>query len=193
MPRPSQVRFCPLCGTRLVLRDEHGTRRRTCPKCGFIYYRNPVPAAGVLLHDRGRVLLVKRAYDPRAGRWCLPAGFMEYGETPRHCALRELREETGLRARLGDLFGVYAGFDDPRVRAILVLYLATPLGGKLKPGDDAIEARFFPLGRPPRNIAFQAHRQALRELAAHLETVKRQAPVTPPRRARDVRLRSRRG
>src|SRR5262245_27413194 len=124
MARHAPVRFCPLCATRLVARDDHGVRRRTCPKCGYIHYRNPVPAAGVVLHERGRVLLVKRRYDPRAGAWCLPAGFMEYGETPRRCAMRELREETGLTARLGDLFGVYAGFDDPRVRSILVIYRA---------------------------------------------------------------------
>src|SRR5213592_3168671 len=112
MAQPTQVRFCPLCATRLVLRDDHGIRRRTCPQCGYIHYRNPVPAAGVLLHERGSMLLVKRRYDPRAGAWCLPAGFMEYGETPRRCAVRELREETGIVARLTGLFGVYAGFDD---------------------------------------------------------------------------------
>lgn len=163
-----RARFCPHCGTRLVLRDEHGVRRPTCPACGFIHYRNPVPAAGVILHRRGEVLLVKRRYDPRAGAWSLPAGFMEYGETPRHCARRELREETGLTARLGPLFGVYAGFDDPRVRAVLVLYLVERATGRIVPGDDAIEARYFPLDRLPRDIAFQAHREALEELAAHL-------------------------
>lgn len=168
MSHHARVRFCPLCGTKLVRRDEHGTPRPTCPACGFIHYRNPVPAAGVLLSRGDDVLLVKRRFDPRAGAWCLPAGFMEYGETPRHCALRELREETGLRARLGPLFSVYAGFDDPRVRAILILYLAEAVGGRLEPGDDAIEARFFPITRPPRAIAFASHRQALREFARRL-------------------------
>lgn len=188
-----------------------------------MHYRNPAPAAGVLLHERGKVLLVKRAFEPRAGAWCIPAGFIEYGETPRHCAVRELREETGFECRLGDLFGVYAGFDDPRVRAILVLYMAERTGGTLVPGDDAIEARWFPLDRPPRDIAFEAHRQALRELAAHRAVAPRgkrtgkaaasrsgakkkaAAPArkrvtrpvkpsaTPPRRARAARPRSPRG
>lgn len=190
MPHHAPVRFCPLCGARLVSRDDHGVSRRTCPRCGYIHYRNPVPAAGVLLQERGRVLLVKRRYDPRAGAWCLPAGFMEYGETPRHCAVRELREETGLEARLGDLFGVYAGFDDPRVRAVLILYVAERAAGRLRPGDDALDARYFPVDRPPREIAFQAHRQALREFAAQLRLAERSA--TPPRRARAARPRSRR-
>jgi len=186
-----QVRFCLRCGAPLVPRDDHGTRRLTCLECGYIHYRNPVPAAGVLLHEGSRVLLVKRRYDPRAGAWCLPAGFMEYGETPRHCALRELREETGLRARLGGLFGVYAGFDDPRVRSILVIYLAERRGGSLEPGDDAIEAKFFPVNRPPRNIAFLAHREALREFAA-LTRSRRENSATPPRRGRAAPPRSRR-
>jgi len=161
----SRVRFCPLCGTRLVPRDEHGIMRPTCPACGFVYYRNPVPAAGVILTGRGGVLLVKRRFEPRAGAWCLPAGFMEYGETPEHCARRELREETGLVGRLKGLFGVYAGFDDPRVRAVLVLYVAERRGGRLKPGDDAIDARFFPLDRLPRPLAFEAHKRALADFA----------------------------
>ena len=111
----------------------------------------------------GEVLLVRRRYDPRAGAWCLPAGFLEYGETPERCAVRELCEETGLGARLTGLFGVYAGFDDPRVRAVLIVYTAKRTGGRLTPGDDAIEAKFFPLSRLPRAIAFASHRQVLRE------------------------------
>jgi ADP-ribose pyrophosphatase YjhB (NUDIX family) len=163
MSRPA-FRFCPRCATRLVPRDDHGTRRPTCPACGFIHYRNPVPAAGVLLTRGADVLLVRRKFEPRAGTWCLPAGFMEDGETPERCAVRELREETGLRARLTGLYGVYAGFDDPRVRAVLILYTAERVGGRLKPGDDALDARWFPLSRLPRAIAFDSHRQALREL-----------------------------
>jgi ADP-ribose pyrophosphatase YjhB (NUDIX family) len=147
-----------------VRKDDHGSPRPTCPACGFIHYRNPAPAAGVLLLRRGEVLMVRRRFAPRVGAWCLPAGFLEYGETPEHCAVRELREETGLRARLTGLFGVYAGFDDPRVRAILILYMAERTSGRLSPGDDATEAKYFPIARLPRSIAFASHRQALREI-----------------------------
>lgn len=147
----------------MAMRDEHGRRRATCPACGFIHYRNPVPAAGVILPGSGGVLMVKRKYDPAAGAWCLPAGFIEYGETPERCAVRELREETGIGARLTGLFGVYAGLDDPRARTVLILYRAERTGGRLRPGDDAVEARYFAPGRLPRWIAFASHRRALAE------------------------------
>lgn len=164
MSVPARPRFCPACGATLVRRDDRGHPRPTCPQCGFIYYRNPVPAAGVILTSPEGVLLVKRRYAPRAGAWCLPAGFMEYGESPTRCAVRELREETGLAARLTGLFGVYAGHDDPRVRAVLILYRGRRVGGRLTPGDDALQARWFPLDRLPRRIAFAAHRLALEQL-----------------------------
>jgi mutator protein MutT len=158
------VRFCPRCATELVVREEHGIPRPTCPKCGFIHYRNPVPAAGVVLLEAGKVLMVRRRYAPRAGAWCLPAGFMESGETPEATAVRELQEETGIEAEIGELFGVYAGFDDPRVRTVLVLYTAERVGGTLTAGDDALEAGWFSLSRLPSPIAFQAHAEALSRL-----------------------------
>jgi 8-oxo-dGTP diphosphatase len=153
----------------MVMREEHGRPRATCPACGFIHYRNPVPAAGVILPGREGVLLVRRKFDPAAGAWCLPAGFMEYGERPERCAIRELKEETGIAARITGLFGVYAGFDDPRVRTVLILYLAERTGGRLAAGDDAIEAGYFAASRLPRRIAFESHRRALAEYRGRQE------------------------
>src|SRR5439155_15046911 len=170
MPFTQPMRFCPYCATRLEMRDEHGVMRPTCPACGYIHYRNPVPAAGVLLESEGGLLMVRRKFDPRAGTWCLPAGFMEFGETPEACAIRELFEETGIRGRLTRLFNVYAGADDPRTRAILILYVAEREGGTLAPGDDAIEAGFFPLTALPAPIAFQSHVRALEEYRAELDS-----------------------
>lgn len=157
-------RHCPRCTTPLEAHDEGGVPRPTCPKCGFIHYRNPAPASGVLLTEGDAVLLVRRKYAPRVGHWCLPAGFMEYGETPESCAVRELREETGIDAEIESLFGVFAGLDDPRVRAVLILYRVRKTGGTLMAGDDATDARFFRLDALPGEIAFEAHRQALERL-----------------------------
>ena len=169
MPHTDPVRYCPHCGTPLATQSEHGVPRPTCPACGFIHYRNPVPAAGVLLATRGSLLMVRRKFEPRVGAWCLPAGFMEFGETPEECAVRELYEETGIRGRLTRLFNIYAGTDDPRTRSILILYVAEHAGGTLTPGDDAIEAEFFPLAGLPAPIAFSSHTRALAEYRSELE------------------------
>ncbi len=73
------------------------------------------------------------------------------------------------RVAAAGLLGVYAGIDDPRVRTVLILYSATATGGRLKPGDDAIEARYFPLARLPRPLAFASHQQAIAEYRAGLD------------------------
>jgi 8-oxo-dGTP diphosphatase len=166
-------RHCVLCGTALRAIRELGVARRACPRCGFIAYRNPVPACGVIVTRRGEVLLARRAHEPKLGAWGIPAGFMEYGEHPETTAVREAREETGLRVRLQGLFGVYAGRDDPRTRAVLILYHARVIGGRLEAGDDASEVDFFPLDRLPRPIAFRSHREALRDLNRWLEKERR--------------------
>jgi len=158
--------YCPRCATAFADADDHGTVRPTCPACGYIWYRNPVPAAGTLIVREHRVLMVKRAWEPRAGAWCLPAGFMEAGETPQFTALRELEEETGVVGEMTGLFNVYAGLDDPRVRTVLILFTARAVGGAERPGDDAVELEWFPLDGVPRDVAFASHRQALAEYRA---------------------------
>jgi ADP-ribose pyrophosphatase YjhB (NUDIX family) len=135
--------------------------RPHCPACAFIYYRNPTPAAGAIIVNEGKILLVKRAVFPRRGDWCIPAGFMEWSEHPAQTAVRELKEETGLEVRVRSIFEIFFGMDDPRTHAVLILYLADIAGGTLAPSDDALDARFFDLEQLPPNIAFQAHRDAL--------------------------------
>lgn len=100
MDWPGEFTFCPHCGASLRVGSIGAKRRRLCPDCGFVHFRNPaVGAAVVVRDDQGRVLLVRRGESvSRTGFWSVPAGFVDYGEEVRAAAARELREETGLEA-----------------------------------------------------------------------------------------------
>lgn len=158
------ARFCSRCGGPLSPRRVDDRVRDVCDRCGFVAYRNPAPAAGIVLVEDGAVLLVQRKFEPRVGMWTLPAGFVEYDEHVADCAVRETKEETNLDVTLDGLFGVYMAMDDPRVRVVLLLYRGKRAGGELRAGDDAMDARFFPLDATPKDIAFKAHAQALADL-----------------------------
>lgn len=162
---PGNFRHCPLCAASLELRAEGLRDRLTCPSCGYVYYHNPVPAAGgVILRDQ-RVCLVRRAIEPRLGDWSLPAGFIEHGESAAECVERELLEETGLMVKTESVLGVYSGFDDPRNHVILIIYRTRETEPReCVAGDDADAVDFFPMERIPPNIAFRAHRLALRDI-----------------------------
>jgi 8-oxo-dGTP diphosphatase len=160
-------KHCPGCGVHLKPAFLDGHRRRACPACGFIYYRNPVPAAGCIILIKGKLLFVRRKYQPYRGDWCLPAGFVEYGESPKACARREIFEETGLKIKVGELIGVYSGTDDPRTHAVLIVYLGLPSGDEYQAGDDASAIKLFPLDKLPQNIAFKAHTQAIKDFCKY--------------------------
>lgn len=87
--------YCPMCGARIDL-DVPGE----CPNCGTPHFRNARPTAGGLLVVNGRVLLLKRAIDPFAGCWDIPGGFCDGPELPAQAAVREVLEETGIRAEI---------------------------------------------------------------------------------------------
>ncbi|PYQ37525.1 MAG: hypothetical protein DMF55_00585 [Acidobacteria bacterium] len=93
---------------------------------------------------RGRILLVRRGGPPFRGKWALPGGFSERGETTEESCAREVLEETGLQARIGQVLGVYSDpRRDPRGHTVSVLYDVTPVGGTVRGGDDAADARWF--------------------------------------------------
>ena len=113
-------------------------------------YRNPVFGAdGIIIQDGG-VLLIKRGNEPFAGMYALPGGFMDHGESAEEAAVREVEEETGLRTEVLDLVGAYTRPGrDPRGHICTLAYRLAVRGGKLRAGDDAAEAAFFPLDSLP--------------------------------------------
>jgi len=97
----------------------------------------------IIMKDRS-ILLVQRKYEPFQGRWALPGGFVEYGETTEQAVIREVREETGLETSVLGLLGVYSDpHRDPRGHTVTVVYRVTPVGGALIAGDDAAHVRYF--------------------------------------------------
>lgn len=149
---PGEFVFCPICGTKLELRQLGPNKERpSCPECSFIHWRNPGVGAAVLVLDpERRVLLIKRGPQAsRAGYWAVPAGFVDYGEDVRVAAARELLEETGLVADIGDVVHVASNFDDPHKLTVGVWFAGVVTGGELVAGDDAVDARFFPLNSLP--------------------------------------------
>lgn len=150
------AKFCPLCGAVLVVALVESRERQRCSGCAFVLYRNPASAsAGVVLDESRRVLLIQRAIPPFEGQWALPAGYQEVDEDPRQTALREIYEETGIRAEVQGLFDVIFIPDDPRKPANVTVFLCRPVGGELKAGTDARAAAWFPLEELPAGLAFR--------------------------------------
>ena len=110
--------------------------------------RPSITVDGVIIKN-GKILLVKRKNEPFKGRWALPGGFVEYGETVEKAVLREVKEETGMDAKIKKLVGVYSDpARDPRGHTISIVFLLEGKGDAIA-GDDAIEAKFFDLNELP--------------------------------------------
>jgi ADP-ribose pyrophosphatase len=157
-------RFCPQCGSadlaqRVPEGDTHG--RLVCSSCAYIHYVNPKIIAGCIIEQDGKYLLCQRAIPPRPGTWTLPAGFMESGETTEQAALREVWEETGVRA---EIVSPYSIFSVPRIRA-----LALEITGQF--GPETLACRFFaPEDIPWDSIYYPAIRQILERYIEERQT-----------------------
>ena len=161
MLRPP-VKYCRNCGTAVVYRvpDDGDTKERgVCPACGLIHYENPLNVVGTVPYLGNRVLLCKRNIEPRWGKWTLPAGFMELGESTAQGAARETDEEAGAEYEMGELFSVLSVV---RVGQVHLFYLAQLLSDRFDPGHETIEARLFTEEEIPWDeIAFRTVRETL--------------------------------
>jgi ADP-ribose pyrophosphatase YjhB (NUDIX family) len=156
------MKFCSACGREVVFEVPAGDNRQRycCHGCGTIHYQNPRLVVGTVTVWEDKVLLCKRAIEPRYGYWTLPAGFMENGETTGEGAARETLEEAGARIDLG---GLYSVIDVPHVEQVHVFYLATLLHLDFEPGPESLEARLFTESEIPwDDIAFRTVGQTLR-------------------------------
>lgn len=154
------VNYCLNCGNELELRtDREGKMRPHCTSCGWVYYKNPIPAVAILvLNENSELLLVKRMFEPNPGEWALPSGYMEVNLSPEENALAELEEETGLTGEISHCIGWHYGHSPIYHRVLSIGFRVRATGGCLQAGDDALEARFFPLDALPP-ICFASHRK----------------------------------
>ncbi len=133
--------------------------RDVCGTCGFVAYRNPKVVTGSVVKDAGRVLLCRRAIEPRRGFWTLPAGYMELGETVEEAARREAWEEA--RADLG-IERVLAVYTIARIAQVQVMFLARLGSPGIEAGPESLEVGWFGWeGIPWRDLAFPSVRWAL--------------------------------
>ncbi|HUU55040.1 MAG TPA: NUDIX hydrolase [Armatimonadota bacterium] len=163
--------FCPNCGSGLAIRTIDGKDRRACPQCEFVDYENPRPCVGVLVIDRGKVLLVARAIEPFKGYWDIPGGFLDSDEHPADAAKREMMEETGLLVEPVEVLDFWVDvYGEETFHTLNICYLARLAGGEAKAGSDATRVEWFPLDALPPNIAFNWERQALEKLRDRLRS-----------------------
>lgn len=159
-----RARYCPLCSVELEARLVGGRERKACPGCRFVLFVGPAgAAAGVVLDEARRVLLVRRGIEPYRGDWALPAGYQEIEEHPREALVREVREETGIDIDVGELLELLFIPDDPRKPANVAIYRCRPSrpGQVPQAGDDARDARWFALDDLPEDLGFPNNRVIL--------------------------------
>jgi len=152
--------LCPRCGAS-VERDQS---RAHCPECGSDYYANSAPAVEGLLERDGRVLLSRRAIEPRRGYWDLPGGFLEEGEEPLEGLAREFREETGLAIEPVEFLGTHLEPYDHYF--VLGLSWLVRADGEPRAADDVEELRWFGPDELPAETAFRHQGELLRAWAA---------------------------
>lgn len=169
-----EPKFCERCGNPLTWQQVEAERvRPVCPACGWIVYRNPPLAAGVIAENAdGKIALVLRGENPGKGLWGLPSGFIEVGETVEEAATRECLEETGLTIAIGDLLGVWSFYHkEKQSSGVLIVYAARVLSGEVRGGSDSVDARFFAFDEiTDAQLAFATHRAALAKWKAYKGT-----------------------
>jgi ADP-ribose pyrophosphatase YjhB (NUDIX family) len=149
------MKFCSNCAAPVMKRVPPGDNlpRWVCDQCGEIHYQNPRMVIGAIPEFEGKLLLCRRAIEPRYGYWTLPAGFMENDETTGQAALRETLEEAGARIELGEAFSMISV---PYVNQVHLFYRAKLKDLDFKAGEESLEVALYEEAHIPwKEIAFR--------------------------------------
>ncbi len=155
------MNYCSECGAKVELlipaRDDRP--RHVCGDCGTIHYRNPKIVVGCIPEWEDRILLCRRAIEPRYGLWTLPAGFMEMGETCQQGVARETLEEAQARVEVGELYSL---FNLPHIDQVYLLFRSRLLDLDFGPGEESLEVGLFAESEVPWSvIAFPVVKETL--------------------------------
>ena len=157
------MKYCSACGAEITVRVPPGDTvpRHCCDACGAIHYLNPKIVVGCMPEAAdGRLLLCRRAIEPRSGFWTMPAGFMENGESVMEAALRETLEEAEARV---ELLGLSTVASVVRVNQVHMMYRARLLDDRYGAGVESLEVRLFDEAEIPWDaLAFRSVSAALR-------------------------------
>lgn len=156
------MKFCNLCGAAVewLVPDGDTHPRHVCQQCQTVHYINPKVVVGCVPRWQEKILLCRRAIEPRHGLWTLPAGFLENNETTIEGAIRETWEEAGARVRVVDL---YALFNLPHVNQVYVMFLADLLAPEYQPGTESLAVELYDEDQIPwGEIAFPVVEQTLK-------------------------------
>ncbi|MFZ4791267.1 MAG: NUDIX hydrolase [Candidatus Competibacteraceae bacterium] len=160
------MKFCSQCGAPVSLRIPLGDNRlrHVCEACGVVHYQNPKIVAGCILEWQGRILLCRRAIEPRYGWWTLPAGFMENSESAVTAAAREAFEEANAVVDHLTLYGLYSLL---HVSQVYLLFRGQLRDGYASPGEESLETRLYAEDEIPwEQIAFTVVHETLRQYFA---------------------------
>jgi ADP-ribose pyrophosphatase YjhB (NUDIX family) len=159
--KPFPWNFCPVCGAGLTRENDGERIRPFCASCNRFYYRNPTPAVCGLLVCDGGLLLVRRGVEPAYGRWALPGGFMEAGESIEDAIAREMFEETAIRVERPELLGVSTHRSSFYGPVMVLGFILKHWSGEPKAGSDALDVRFFSTKERPE-MPFSEHGDLVR-------------------------------
>jgi len=155
------MKFCSACGATVELRipEDDNRPRHICTACGIVHYQNPRMVIGSIPEWEDKILLCRRAIEPRHGLWTLPGGFMENGESTAQAAIRETLEEANARIAIGDLYSMYSL---PYIDQVHILFRARLLDLDFSPGAESLEVKLFSETEIPWDeIAFRPIRLSL--------------------------------
>ena len=179
------IKYCSHCGSDVVHKVPEGDSlvRAVCERCGHIQYQNPKIVVGCLPVYGERILMCKRAIEPRYGLWTLPAGFMEMNETAAEGAAREAMEEANARVEIEDLYTVYS---IPHISQVYMMFLAKLVDPDVSPGVESLEVKLVTEAEIPWDeLAFAMVRLTLRHYLEDRKTgifVPRFGDIRPPER-----------